>query len=231
MNWLLLLVVLILIIYAWRGKSRGFLKTVFTIFSTFIAIILTLWVSPYVTGLVKSNDKLMNYINESVYEVILSEDPGNKTSDEVEYIESLPVPSLLKETLIENKTSDVYSALAVNNFKEYVSNLISLILINVGTFLAVCLLVKVLLHIISSALNIISNIPVISGINRVSGLIAGTVHGIIVVWIGFAVITLFANSETGYQLLTLISESEILSNIYNNNIVLMVLTDIGKVLF
>lgn len=231
MNWLLLVVIIVLIFYAWRGKNRGFLKTVFTIFSTFLAIILTLWISPNATKWVQSNDKLMNYVNKGVNERIMPENQGNKTTDEVDYIESLSIPSLLKETLIENKTPDVYSALAVNSFKEYISNFISVILINIGTFLVICLLVKILLHIISASLNIIGNLPVIGGINRISGLIAGIVQGIIVVWIGFIVITLFANNELGYQLLTLISESSILSNIYNNNILLILITDMSQILY
>lgn len=231
MNWLLLVIIVILIYYAWRGKNRGFLRTVFTIFSTFLAIILTLWISPYATKWVQNNDKVMNYVNQGVYAIIMPDSTGNKTSDEVEYIGNLSIPYLLKETLIENKTPDVYSALAVKSFKEYVSNFISLILINIGTFFLIYLLVKILLNFLSTTLDLVSNLPVISGINRVSGLIAGAVNGIIVVWIGLIIITLFANNETGYNLLTLINESEILSSIYNNNVILILLTDISKVLF
>lgn len=238
MNWLLLVVIAVLIIYAWRGRKRGFIRTVFTIFSTIVAIGIALWINPYVTNLVKSNDTLMNYVNEKVDEAlmseeqpIISEDTGGKTTDEVEYINNLPIPSILKETLIESKTPDVYAALAVNNFRAYIINMISVFLINLGTFLAICLLTKIILSIISNTLDLIANLPIISGLNRATGLLAGIVHGMMVVWVGFIVITLFANYEIGQYLFTLINQSEILSAIYNNNIILIILTDIGKVLF
>lgn len=234
MNWLLVAVMLLLIFYTWRGQKRGFIRTVFTIFSTIIAIVITMWVSPYISKGIKSNDSLMTHVSEKVSEALASEadeEIGDKTTDEVEYIENLKIPSLLKKNLIENKTSDVYDAMAVDDFKGYVNNLLSVLLINMGTFIFVLLLAKVLLHITSVTLDLISNLPVISGLNRFMGLIAGLIHGVIVIWIGFVVITLFANYEFGQILFAQINESEILSAIYNNNIILVFLTDISKILF
>ena len=233
MNWLLIVVIATLVFYAWRGKERGFIRTVFVIFSTIIAIAITLWVSPYVGKLVQSNDSVVGFVNEGVYDVVMSDndDIGNKTTDEIEYIESMTLPSLIKELLIENKTPDVYNVMAVNGFKEYIAHLISIFIINVGSFLVIIIIVKILLSIIGGTLDLIGKLPIIRGLNRVAGLFAGIVHGVIVVWIGFVVITLFINNEFGQSLLMQINESQILSTIYNNNLILILLMDISKILF
>ncbi len=233
MNWLLGVVMAILIIYAWRGKKRGFIRTVFTFFSTILAIAITLGISPYVSKWIHENDKIMDFANERVYEtfVLESEYAGSNTTEQIEYIENMSLPSLIKETLIENNTSDVYTVMAVNGFNEYITNLLSVFLINVGVFLLIAIIVKTILYIIGISLDLIGKLPIISGLNRVAGLLAGLVQGIIVVWIGFTVITLFVNNEYGQSLLVQINESPILSVIYNNNLIMILLADIGKVLF
>jgi len=232
MNWLLAVVAAILIFYAWRGKERGFIRTVFTFFSTIIAIILTLWISPYVSKWINNNDQIMGFVNEKVHETFFSgNNIGNNTSAEVEYIENMSLPNLMKEILIENNTSDVYTVMAADSFNEYVANLISVFLVNVGTFLIVIIIVKILLYIIGASLDLIGKLPVLSGLNRVAGLLAGLVQGIMVVWIGFIVITLFINNEYGQVLMAQINDSHILSTIYNNNLILIVLTDTSKILF
>lgn len=231
MNWLLIIVIGILCFYILRGRKRGFIKTVFTIFSTIIAILITMWASPYISKHMKENDRLLEYVNERVSERATPSEVGDKTTDEVNYIESLKVPSIIKETLIKNKTSDVYAAMAVNNFKEYVYNLLSIFLINVGTFIAVFIIVKVLLHIISTTMDLISKLPILNGMNRMAGMFAGLVHGVLIVWMGFVVITLFSNSDWGQYLFVEITNSKILSTLYNNNLILRVLTNLGKVLF
>ena len=231
MNWLLVLVLVLIGFYAWRGKKRGFIRTVFTMFSTIIAIVITLWISPHVTSWIQRDNRLINYINERINENVIDENVGETTTDEVKYIEKLPLPSLIKDTLIENKTPDVYDVLSVESFKGYVSNLLAVFLVNIGMFLLLYMIVKILLNIIARTLDLIGNLPIISGLNSTAGLLVGLVHGIMMVWIGFIVITLFVNDEYGLYLFSLINESKTLSTIYNNNLILMVLTDISKVLF
>ncbi|NMB43866.1 MAG: hypothetical protein GX995_07025, partial [Clostridiales bacterium] len=184
MNWLLAIVIAILIIYAWRGKERGFIRTVFAFFSTIIAIAITLWISPYVSKWIHENDKIVEYVNESVNETFLSDkqDIGNNTTDQVEFIEEMSLPLLMKETLIKNNTSDIYNVIAASSFNDYVANLISMFLINVGTFMVITIIVKIILYIIGSSLDMIGKLPILNGLNRVAGLLAGLVQGIVIVW-------------------------------------------------
>ncbi len=231
MNWLLIVVIGIIIFNGWRGKRKGFIKAVFTIFSTIIAIVITLWISPYITKMLQNNDNIMNFVNTKVEELTMPDDSVDKKTEEVQYIEELPVPLLIKSILSENNNSDVYSVLSVNNFGSYVNNVLSVFLINIGAFLFIFIMVKIILHIISTTLDLVSSLPILSGINSIAGLLVGLVYGIIVVWVGFTVITLFANYEFPQYLITQINESELLSSLYNYNVILIILTDSSKVLF
>ena len=231
MNWMLVLVIATLFFYSLRGRRKGFIKTVFTVFSTIIAILLTMWIIPYVSKVVQSNDEIVNYVSKNITSKLINDDIDSKRSDEIKYIEKLPLPSIIKNRLIENNTNDVYDALSTNNFQGYINRMITLLILNFFIFLILCLIIKIALYIIGNILNLVSYLPIINGLNRIAGMLVGFLHGIIIVWIGFIVITVFSSSTIGSNLFRQINESRILSFIYNNNLILNFLTDMGRILF
>ena len=120
MNWLLILVLVVFVACAMNGRRRGFIKTVFTLFSTIVALILTMWISPVVSKQVQNNDKIMGSVTENVSKVIKFKDMGDKKSDQVNFIDKLPLPKTMRNTLLKNNNTDSYGAMAVDNFKDYV---------------------------------------------------------------------------------------------------------------
>ncbi len=231
MNWLLVIVIAILVFCSWRGRKKGFVKTAFTIFSTIIAILITMWVSPYVSKWMKNSDGLNEYVNRKVSEQITTDEVGDSVSEEVNFIEGLEVPSIIKDALIKNKTPDVYKTMNVNNFKGYVVQFISTFIISVAVFLVLWIIVKIILGIISVTLDLVSSLPIISDIDRVGGLLAGLVNGFLIVWIGLLLATVFASSQIGQSIFAQINDSKFLSIVYNYNLILIFLSNIGKVLF
>lgn len=230
MNWLLILVLVVLAGYSINGRRRGFIKTVFTLFSTIIAIVLTIWISPVVSKEVQKNDKIMNFVTEKVYKVIEFGDTGNKISDQVNFIDKLTLPKTMKNALIENNTADVYTAMAVDNFKDYVSSSIARIVVNAAVFLLIMLVITIALAILCETLNIISKLPIINGLNKTAGLFAGLLHGIIIIWIGCIFLTLISSTSIGQTIFTLINESPFLSTIFNNNLLLEFVMNFGAIL-
>lgn len=53
MNWLLLIVAGIIVINALIGRRVGLVKIVFSMFSFIISLILTVWISPVINGMLK----------------------------------------------------------------------------------------------------------------------------------------------------------------------------------
>lgn len=81
---------------------------------------------------------------------------------------------------------------------------------------AACLLSAI----ISRVLGIVSKIPILSGVNRFLGLFAGIINGLLIVWVAFYFIALCSSSELGTALVSYIYESEFLTALYENNLVL-----------
>lgn len=229
-NWLLIAVVAILIGFTINGRRIGFIRTVFTLFSTIIAIMLTVWVSPVINKQVQQNEKFMDYTTKKISKIIDFKDSGNKVTDEVSFINKLPMPKAMKESLVENNNKEVYKTMAVKSFKEYVSESISRMIINSGVFIIVFIIISIALGVICLALDIISKLPVINGLNKTAGLLTGLIQGIVVVWIGFLILTAFAGTKVGQDMFELINSNTFLSVLYNNNMLLKFVTNLGQIL-
>ena len=231
MNLLVGIVGIILIICAYRGMKRGLIKTVFSIFSMIIALVLTLWLSPIVSKKIQANEDIVNYFTKKIEVAFPAQEVGNKVSDQMNFIEQLPLPQTLKTTIIENNNTDTYVALAVDNFSSYISHAIASIIINALVFIITYLLVTIALRVLCSVLDIISKLPLLNQLNKLTGLLVGAIHGFIIVWLMFVLLTAIAGTELGQKAFLLIEESPLLQYIYNNNLLLHFITNISKVLF
>ena len=52
-------------------------------------------------------------------------------------------------------------------------------------FVTVLILSWILVHVISTLLGIVSHIPILKGVNRFTGMLAGLMEGLLIVWIAF----------------------------------------------
>lgn len=231
MNWLLILVVGVLVFYSLNGRRRGLIKTVFIMFSTIISLVVTGWIAPVVSKEVQKNERIINFVSEKVEKVVDFTGVGPKTSDEVNFIDKLSIPSVMKNALLENNTKDIYVAMAVDNFKEYVCNYLTRTIINAAVFLIILLVVRIAISVICVTLDLISKLPLLNGLNKTAGLIAGFFHGIIIIWVGCLIITVLGSTPIGQYFFGEISKNSILSTIYNNNLLLRFITNIGESLF
>jgi uncharacterized membrane protein required for colicin V production len=230
MNWLLLVVLAILIINTFIGMKVGFIKTVFSLCSMIVAIVLTIWISPHVNDFIRGNEKCYNYINTKVEKVLPLIDEKADKNAQVAIIEGLALPQSIKDSLIKNNNKEVYKELAVKGFKEYVGSYLTGIVINALAFSATFIVMLILLWVVSIALDIISKLPLLKQINKTAGLMAGLLHGLVVVWIFFILLTVFSSTKLGQDAMELIGESQILGLIYNNNFLLDFVTSVTKIL-
>ena len=230
MNWLVIVVVGILLINALIGMKVGFIKTVFSLCSMIIALVMTIWISPYVNDFMRGNEKFYDGVSSKVDKIIEFQEEEAGVSEQVSLIEGLKLPQSLKDSLIENNNDEIYKALAVGGFKEYVNNYLTGIVINALAFTLTFVVILVLLWVVSIALDIVSKLPLLNQINKTAGLIAGLVHGLVVIWLFFIVLTVFGSSGLGQKAMELVGESKILSLIYNNNLLLGFVTSATKML-
>jgi uncharacterized membrane protein required for colicin V production len=229
MNWLLLIVLAILIINALIGRKVGFIKTVFSLCSLVLALALTVWISPLVNNFIRGNEKFYDSITSKVEKILPFAEEEAKANEQISLIEELKLPQSIKDSLIENNNSEVYKELSIHGFKAYVSNYLTGIIINALAFFITFLVILIILWVICFSLNLISKLPLLNQINKTAGLLAGLVHGLIVVWIFFILMTVFGTTELGQKGLAMVDESQVLSLIYNNNYLLSFVTSATKI--
>lgn len=231
MNWLLIVILVILLGNAIIGMKVGFIKTAFSLISLILALILTIWVSPVVKDYLKGNEKIFNSISTKIEKMLPFEEEVETAEEQSTQIEKLSLPQSIKNSLMENNTVENYKALAIHSFKEYVSNYLTGIVINALSFIIAFLVILIILWIIFIALNLISKLPLLNQVNKTAGLLAGLIHGLILVWLFFILLTVFQSTGFGQKAMEMVSESEILSIIYNNNFLLRFITSATKILF
>ena len=231
MNWLLIVVLLILLGNSIIGMRVGFIKTVFSLVSLILALVLTLWISPMVKNYMMGNEKFYHSIANKVEKLLPFGEEEIMEEEQPEAIEGLSVPKSIKEGLLNNNTVENYKDMAITGFKQYVSRYLTGVIINSLSFIATFIAILLLLWVIFMALDLISKLPLLNQVNKTAGLLAGLVHGLILVWLFFILLNVFGGTSFGQSVLELVGENEVLSIIYNNNILLKFITGATKILF
>ncbi len=222
MNWILVAVIAIIALLGWIGLKKGFIKMVFSLVSTIAALLIAMLFSPVVAGMLKSNEAVVGFFDEKISAIVdfSSEDAETEAESKQEsLIESLPLPETFKESLLENNQVDTYVSMQVQNFEEYVCRQITNVIINAIAFVIALVLAMIALFILCNALNLLAKLPLLRQINATAGLAAGVAEGVLLVWILFVILTMFAGSEFGKDALAMIAENPLLDFLYKNNMV------------
>ena len=161
-----------------------------------------------------------DYLQQSSQESQSTAEPGRL--EQMEIIENLPVPQVLKDLLQDHNNAEGYENLQVSTFQDYVINFISVIILNLVSFIAAVILVRILLRVAITALDIISHIPVFNTVNRLAGLLLGLVQGLFWIWVFFLLLSMFSATETGLWLMSMVQESQLLSTLYETNLFMQI---------
>lgn len=222
MNWILIAVLAIIAVLGFIGLKKGLIKMVFSLVSTIVALLVAMLFSPVVAGMMKSNDAIVGFFDEKISAIInfTSEEAEEDTeSEQTSLIEALPLPETFKETLMENNTAESYISMQAKNFEEYVCRQITNVIINAIAFVITLILAIIALAILCNALNLLAKLPLLKQINAAAGLAAGVAEGLLLVWILFVILTMFAGTEFGSEAMGMIAENPLLDFLYKNNMV------------
>lgn len=139
-------------------------------------------------------------------------------------IEGADLPDVFKNLLLENNNSEVYQKLGVTTFAEYVSKYFAKLVIEIIAFLVTFLFTTIVIRAVVFALDFVTALPVLGILNRLAGVLVGSTISFIIVGILFIVITLLYTTAIGKQAMGMIREDQILSFLYDNNIIMKIAT-------
>ncbi|MCT4597037.1 MAG: CvpA family protein [Vallitalea sp.] len=231
MNWLDIVVVGIIAINAIISYRRGFIKTIFSFVSLIISIFLTMHIYPHVSEFLIKHTGVYESLKTSIMGLFhldnVSENMAS-AGDQINFINQLKIPEQFKNILISNNNNEVYSLLNVNDIGEYIAGLIATLIINIISFLVVFIVVSIVVKLFVNLIDLVSKLPVLHQINKMGGLIVGTIIGVIIVWILCLGISLMSTNPNFEQINEMLNISVVAKYFYENNFLMKIVTDISK---
>ncbi|MBS7173838.1 MAG: CvpA family protein [Blautia caecimuris] len=222
LTWLGIVVAGILLLTAYKGFRRGFIREIVSFFFVFLALAVSWAINPYVNEFFMENTPVYEKIQESCQSFVESQKKQELTSPGTEeqtgFIEGLELPELLQKGLESNNTAEVYTYLAVDSFGEYISEALARMIVNGLSFFVSYLLASVILRLGTWVLNLLAGLPVLKSANKLAGGLVGAVKGVLFVWIAFLVMTILCSTSIGKEALALIEKDAFLNVLYEYDI-------------
>ena len=237
MNWLLIIVILVLAGNIVWGLSRGFLRVIYSMLAWIAILVFVTWATPYVANVLTEKTNIDNRIesnlDEKLHELVIGDTNGQKEDREPDaqnpgqgkknYRDlQMKLPDAVTNKLFDtNKIAD--QILEGSGAYDVVAGRATDLVMRVISFVLVLLITVISFHLLSVVLKVVEKLPLIGGINRLLGLFAGLVKGILIIWLAFAIIAMAGTTDIGIALISYIYESPLLIWVYENNFVLTLL--------
>lgn len=216
----------VLTYHALKGWRRGLIMTVFSMFATVLAIAISAQLSPQLSQ-AWQNTAFYDTVSEKVEATLFSgqdsQDDSESGKDNQGIINSLPLPDVVQQVLVSNDDPQ-NDVLGVAAFRKYIADSVAGIILNAISFVLVFIGVSIIMKIIIRCLNLLSRLPVIHTMNKMGGMLAGLLKGLIILWLVCIVITIMSGTEAGIYLYGQINESPFLKYIYDNNLIMALIT-------
>lgn len=200
-----LIIIIIIAVCTFVGYKRGLIKVAIKLLSFIIAIIIALTLYKPTANYIIQNTEIDDNIQNAITEKILPE--GATEEDEVEITTNIP------EMILEGAENTVKSISATLTAK----------LIEILSLIAIFIITKIILRVITLISNLIEKIPVIKQFNKAGGTIYGIIQGFLVCFTILAVISLIS-PFINQSYIEMINNSFLASKLYDNNILLNIIS-------
>lgn len=240
MNWLLIVVAVIVIGNMLWGLNKGFFRVIYSMVAGILILALAVGGTPFLAGWLTDNTTVDTKIEQGCkerLEKLMEGDSGDKESEtkekkakskdkasqetELEKLQEKIPEKWLEQLLDPNELADDY--LEKHGVYDTLAARASELAVRGIAFLILLIVVSIVSGTLASVFDLVTRLPLIEDANRLLGLAAGLIKGILWVWLAFAVIALGSATEIGMTLIKTIYESQILTWVYENNILLILL--------
>lgn len=196
-----LIIVAIILLFTFLGYKRGLIKLAIKLCTFIIAIIVAFMLYKPVSNVIIENTGIDESIENAITRSILPE--GVSADEEIDLSNDLP------SIILDNSKNTVRS----------ISTSISTTLIETVCLLVIFIGVKIILKFITFIADLIAKLPILNQFNKLGGTIYGILEGLLIVFVGFAIVSLIAPLLDA-SILEAINGSTLGSYFYNNNVIL-----------
>lgn len=217
------------------GHCRGFLKQCVSLGALILTIVIVKVATPYMTSFIKENPSIRQSAANAILNISGWEEPSMEgaglPSSQRLVIEQLNLPQSVKDVLLENNNSEIYSMLGVDAFAEYVSMYLADMLINAVASIILFIAAFIVIHMIVRWLDLIARLPILYGLNHIAGALLGLIQGLLLLWVACFVLNLFSTTPVGEMLEEQIYASTWLTFLYRYNVIDLLLGGLVKGIF
>lgn len=228
MNWLLLVILAMIVGNVLWGYRLGFMRVAVSLVSWIVVMLSCYILTPVVADVILEVTPISEIVQETVTEKIndaLDEvADGVVDSEALEKVEEeLPdqvLDSILgkHDSLEDLVTSKGEIEVDTSELAYGAAYLIGLILVLIVT--------RIALIIVDKVLGLASKLPLIGQADTLLGLFAGALKGLIWGWVALTVIAMLAYTGSNTDLIVLVNDSEILTWLYENNPIMLALSEV-----
>ena len=222
MNWLLIVIAVLLVGNALWGYTTGFMKVVLSLVSWVAVLIIVYIGTPIMADILKANTPIETVMEENFTKVINDAIASAQLEDVAAALphdvrEMLEVSGLLEglngsDVLPSDTAEKILASTGI------VGSVISLL-----SACIVAVVARIALLIAEFVLGIAAKLPLIGSMDKLLGLGFGAAKGLIWCWLVLAVIGILTLTGTNTDLIVLVHESEPLTWLYDNNIIMNLL--------
>lgn len=225
MSWLLIVILLCFVIAGFIGWKLGFAKMLISLFAVVIAVVLTWLFAPMIKDLLTEHTSWDESLATKLEETILKDADGEEMVETV--IGLLPLPAESKDEIRTKLQPDTDPASRKTALAAWLSDII----FSVGVTLVFFVVALILVLILGKVIGLVDRIPVLKQVNGALGMIFALVIAFVFLNLFFLVILLFGGTGFSNALMTEIHKSQILTWLYEHNLLLFLFKIVKQKLF
>jgi hypothetical protein len=222
------------------GYRKGCLRVLYSLVEWLLIFVFVTWASPYVSDFITNRTQLPDYIEARCLENITNTQEEQATelsgADLAEKLELLGIslPDSMTEKIFDSSEVPIDDALSAAGQKteqileqsgvyEMIAQRITALAVDGISYVLTLAAALIVFSVLGRTLNLVNRIPLLGGANRVLGFVAGSLEGLLYVWIFFAVVAAGAATGWGRFITSYIAEAPVLVWLYQNNLVVNLL--------
>lgn len=211
MNILTIVFLAVVLLTAIISYKRGFAKMLASFLAVILSAVIIAMISPFLQDLLREKTGIEATLNAKFEEgvsAVLKEKTAIDLSEE----------NVLPDSIIAG-LEDRVSGVVTEKAREIAHFLVDIVInaiVYVGGYIAVFIILKLILH----GFKLATKLPVLREMNGIAGMLLGLGELLLLVWVAMLLITALVRTDTGASLLRQITESPVLSFIYDHNPIL-----------
>lgn len=203
------IVILILILLgAIVGYRKGLVGIVVSLASIIISIVLSFILQAPISEALYNDTGVGKIVEQTVYNNIVS---SNKNGEKENTIYDNIINSIIKQD-----TKELTS--------EQIAKTVTMFILKGLSFILIFIVVSIICYIIQAVLNLVFSLPLLNSVNKFGGAAAGVIKNILRIYIVLAIISFMAPMAIMEPVLNFVNSSVITKLLYNNNILVSLIS-------